>query len=254
MVNQKYVLLNESLKALSDGSINLLIEKGAAGFSKSYSTIKFLEDKKIDYGFIQSYATPLKFYELLYKYKDKKVIVFDDVQSINNPLIVGMLKNCCWSVIHKKRQVAYYTTSESFAKLKIPEIFDFKANIILIFNNDLREFAPVINRGVKIDLNFSFDEKIEIFKDIQKEAEIDQEVLDYIIKFCDPATKNLSIRTMVILSKLKRNGYDFKMFAREILPFSEEQRAIVEGMKRKKWIETFGRSQATYYRSKARLS
>jgi predicted AAA+ superfamily ATPase len=92
MTNQKYELLNQSLKAVSKGTINLLILKGLAGIGKTYATLKYVKENDINHEYINNYATPLAFYKLIYENRNKKVIIFDDVQSIGDPKIKSMFK------------------------------------------------------------------------------------------------------------------------------------------------------------------
>lgn len=258
----KYILLNESLKAISKNVFNLLILKGSAGFGKSHNTLEFLRKLNIDFAYINAYSTPLKFYELLYLNKDKKIIVFDDVQSIDNPLIINFLKSACWSVLDNNRKISYLSTSEKFEKLNVPIEFDFFANIILIFNDEIKEYAPIINRGVQIDFNFNFNDKIKIFEEYQKKAEIEEEVLKYVQSNCDESTKNLSIRSLVILSKLKREGFDFKLFANEMFKGDEDIKYISELVSKcqsatsacEEWIKQTGKSRRSFFRLKKKLN
>ena len=251
ITNEKYKLLNESLKAISDDKINILILVGEAGMSKTFNTLSFLKEKNTNHRYINSYSTPLSFYEILYKNSDKDIVVFDDISSIGNPLIVSLLKSACWSSNNQKI-VSYYSTSKILETRELPESFDFKARVILIFNKGISGYESIINRGVKIDFNFSFKEKLKIFEEIQQEAEIDQDVFNYVKTNCNEATRNLSIRTLVILSTLKRAGFDFKIFAKEMLSVDEDIE-LLRTMNYKKWREVTGKHTATYYRRKKRF-
>ena len=56
---RKYKLLNESLKAIKDHAIKLLILKGEAGFGKTYTTLKYITQNKLNHIYINTYITPL---------------------------------------------------------------------------------------------------------------------------------------------------------------------------------------------------
>ena len=248
ITNEKYKLLNESLKAISDDKINILILVGEAGMSKTFNTLSFLKEKNVNHRYINSYSTPLSFYEILYKNSDKEIVVFDDISSIGNPLIISLLKSACWSSDNRKI-VSYYSTSKVLETRQLPENFDFKARVILIFNRGLSGYESIINRGVKIDFNFSFQEKLKIFEEIKQEAEIEDDVFNYVKVNCNEATKNLSIRTLVIFSTLKRSGFDFKIFAKEMLS-TDEEIELLRTMNYKEWSEVTGKNIRTYYRKK----
>lgn len=219
--------------------------------SKTFNTIKYLKENNVNYKYINSYATPLSFYEILYKNSGKEVVVFDDVCSIANPLIISMLKSACWTSDGKKI-VSWYSTSSVLDQRGLPPNFEFNANVILILNEQIKGYNAIINRGVKIDFNFNFQEKLKIFEELMESANISQEVLDYVKSNCNEATGNLSVRSLVILSDLKEGKYDFKMFADEILG-KDEEKEILLTLGAKEWSEETGHHIRTYYKKRKRL-
>lgn len=249
---RKYKLLNESLKAIKDHAIKLLILKGEAGFGKTYTTLKYITQNKLNHIYINTYITPLAFYKLLYKNRNRKVLVFDDLHGVNDPKIKAMFKSICWENKGRERIVNYYSTTPLLKSEEIPPSFKFNSSVVLIFNKNLFDFETIVNRGISIDFKFSFKEKIEIFEHFQKDANIEKEVLDYVKKKCGPATQNLSIRTLVILSDLKRKNYDFKIFAKEILKVDEDVNELIK-LSATEWNTKTGLSRATYYRNKKKL-
>ena len=252
ITNEKYKLLKESLKAIKRGDINILTLLGSAGMGKTYTTLKDLKEEKISYEYINSYATPLSFYKLLYKNRKKDVIIFDDLMGVSNPLVLSMLKAACW-VSDGKRIVSYHSTSSKLDLEELPESFEFDTNVVLIFNKPIQGYEPITNRGITINFNFNYLEKIKIFEDLKVDAKIEEDVLDYIKLNCNDATKNLSVRTLVILSNLKRSGSDFKSFAKEILPFDEDKELLIK-LSAEKWSETTGMHRATYFRYKKKYN
>jgi hypothetical protein len=261
MVNKKYELLDKSLDAITKDVFNLLVCSGDYGMGKSHRIKKYVDDKKIDYAYIQSYATPLKFYQLLYENRDKELIIFDDVNSIDNSIIVGLLKSACWEVLKGGRKVEYHTTSKIMEEKALPESFELNANIVLIFNDKYEGYGPIINRGVCLDFDFSFEDKMVIFDDLMasgETSELDSEIVEYVRKSCSKATKNLSIRSLVILSRLKKveevKG-DWKMFAEEVfkLDFKKDmlEKIIKKHTKLKdaceEWCGETGLGERTFY-------
>ena len=244
---KKYELLDNSLDAISKGIINLLILKGEPGFSKTYTTLKYAKEKEINYKYINTYATPLSFYKILYENRNKDLLIFDDIQSINDPKIKSILKAACWGSENGKRLVSYYSTSKLMDTNELPESFECTPNILLIFNHDYSGFEPIIDRGVLINFEFSFKEKLEIFELFKEDAKIDNEILDYVKENCNEATKNLSLRSLITLSDLKRKQYDFRLFAEEMLVKDEDFNSLIT-MSEKDWCDDTGKSRATYYR------
>lgn len=256
MKNKKYELLDVSLNAMGRGAFNLLVARGNPGMGKTHRVLSFVKDKKIDYAYIKTYSTPLKFYELLYKNRNKKMIIFDDLSGIGDNKILGMLKSACWSITGEERGVSYYTTSKVFEKLNIPEQFKVKASIVLIFNEAIPNFEPILSRGVNIDFDFTFPEKLSIFNDSELSDEIDEEIIEYVDKSCSEATKNLSIRSLVILSNIKRGGFGWEIFADEILKTDEEVQLLLDMVSKylkledacDDWKLKTGKSRSTFMR------
>ncbi len=245
----KYKLLNESLKAIKQGVINLLVLKGEPGFGKTYTTLEYCKNNQISHRYINTYTTPLSFYKLLYENKEKDVIIFDDLSSITDPTIKAMFKSICWGEETKERVIHYYSTTHILKDEGIPESFEFLPRIVLIFNKPPIDFESIINRGVEIAFNFTFKQKLQIFRDVQAEADIAQEILDYVKTECNEATQNLSIRSLIILSKLHNKKYDFELFAKEILKKDEDLNRLIK-LSVADWCQATGQSRRTYYRRK----
>ena len=258
MLSEKYALLEESLQALQKNSINLLCLCGAAGFGKSYTTMKYLEDHNADYAYFNTYSSPLAFYKNLYLNKDKNIIIFDDIQNLDNPVIIAILKAACWGILDNKRVVGWHTTSETFYKLGVDEDFILNANLILIFNDTPKGFEPIINRSINIEFNFTYQEKLQIFQGLN----LDPEILAYVKANCSEATENLSIRTIKILEKLKTDGFDWPKFAKEMLKNNEYGNELVKLVSKyhetkticEEWINATGKSRASFFRLKKKLN
>jgi hypothetical protein len=258
--NPKWTLLEDNINSLILGDMSLLIETGEAGMGKSFRTKQILQ-KNIpkDFMFFNCHITPLEFYAQLFKHKDKKVIVFDDIDSVADNTIIALLKNACWNPEGEERTIKWLTTSLAFLRLKVPDEFTLEAKIILIFNdeNTSKEFKPILSRGIHLPFNFTFEEKMIEFEKIAKETRtIDKEVLKYIREKCNPATTGLSTRAAVILSNKKRSGTDWEGTARVILksdPFKELLIEMINNSSKKmteicsEWCKKTSLSERTFY-------
>lgn len=257
MRNKKYELLNISLNAMEMGAFNLLIARGDPGMGKTHNVLNFVKEKGLDYAYIKTYSTPLKFYEILYKNRHKKMIIFDDLSNIGDIKILGMLKSACWGGDGEDREVSYYTTSKVFEKLKIPNKFKVDASIILIFNGVLPNLDAIVSRGVSINFDFTFADKLSIFKSLGEDSVIDSDIIEYVNKSCSEATKNLSIRSLVILSEIKRKGLKWKTFSDEILKSDEDVELLLSLVTKHpklkeacdEWMEQTGKSRSTFMRT-----
>jgi len=239
------------LKATKEKKINILILVGESGMGKTFPTISFLKQNNVNYKYFNSYTTPLSFYEILYKNSDRDVVMFDDVSSIGNPLIVSLLKSACWTSDGSKI-VSWYSTSKVLEERGLPPSFEFNAGVVLIFNKKAKGYKSIINRGVKIGFNFTFQEKLKIFEELQQSAKISNEVLKYVKTNCNEATQNLSIRTLVILSGLQKGNYDLNLFAKEMLGKDKDKELLLT-LGAKEWSEETGHHIRTYYKKRKRL-
>ena len=261
MGNNKYELLDASLKAMNQGAFNLLIARGNPGMGKTHKILDFVKSEGLDYTYVKTYSTPLRFYELLYKNKDKKIIIFDDLSNLGDPKILGMLKSACWSVLGEDREINYHTTSKAFEKLKIPEQFKVDASIVLIFNNIPPGFEAISNRGVNINFDLKFNDKIVVFKELVDTKDIDEEIIKYVEESCSEATKNLSIRSLVILTDIKKKGFDWMIFAKEMLRADSEVKLLIDLVSNHKkledacteWMKQMGKSRSTFMRTLRRI-
>jgi len=242
-------VLKESLSAIKNSDVNLLILKGEAGFGKTYSTLKYCKENGIDYKSISNYSTPLAFYKLLYENKDKEVLIFDDMSSIADTKIKDMFKAICWANFGEARKVSYYSTTPLLEDNNLPESFDFNPRVVLIFNKQPNEFEAIINRGIDINFFFTFKQKLEFFEEVKEEAKLSQDVLDYVIKNCSKFTQNLSIRTLVTLSELHTKKYDWELIAGEILRVDEVEKDL-STLSAEDWAKKMGKTERTYYRKK----
>jgi len=257
--HKKYKLLEQGLKAITDGTINLLVERGLPGFGKSFMTKQFMDNNKVNYKYINTYSTPLAFYKLLYENRNRQVLVIDDVH-VEDKKIIAILKGACNNLM-KDRIVQWNSTSDILEKYHLPEEFELEANLILILNDDLPGFKPILNRSAFITFDFTFKEKLQIFKDVQEDAGIDVSVTDYVAVNCDNSTENLSIRTLVILSNLKTSDLNWQDFANEML-FQDPNISLLKELVAKshdiksackEWCEETGHHRATFFRKKKLL-
>ena len=230
---------------------------------KSHTTLAYLNENNINHIYLNSYSTPLYFYKLLYENRNRDVIVFDDLEGLGDPKIIAMLKGACWSVNKSNNIVSYYSTSEKLQEHNLPTTFKLKANIILIFNNIPNHFKAVTNRGIKIDFDFDYFEKLEIFNKLFKNtgksvkvSKVSNDILSYIGLNCDPSTENLSLRTLTILSNLQTSGFVWQDFAKEILKPEENKNLLISKVSKcheiqksyQEWNKETGLSRSTFFR------
>jgi hypothetical protein len=253
---------NEYIKMVASGKEKGLLLYGESSLGKSFRVKKVLGElgKKEgeDYFIISGHITPLQFFSKLYLARDK-LVVFDDVNLLENILNLNMLKaalneNSCG-------RVEYYTTHKM--PTGVPASFIFTGQVIILLNgmpNDNEHLRAVENRVLTYHLQFSHEEILRILADIAKQhvegiSEAERlEIVDWIGNNTTEATKNLNIRLyqhLVIFYKW--NKEEWKTLAQDYIKNDEYTLLIIQGLKEKAWCEATGLSRRSYYNYKQKV-
>jgi len=261
-VDKYYVKLHGYLNTLLNSDTSGLIVLGDTGLGKSYQITKYLEKNKANWESITTFASPLELYSKLYEGKDKQVILLDDViRVLDNDVSKGILLTSLWGM-GGKRFVEYNTTS---GKLKVPSRFELKAKIILICNELPAKMDNVLSRVLFYDLSFNYKERIKLIYEIGRLNNIPIEILKFIEQNTSESTRPeyLNLRTPLKFHSIyKTNPDDWKSLCLEQLKIDEDlqiiykllQQDITEKMRVQEFIKLTGKSRASYFRYKAKVS
>jgi len=263
------------IKMVADGINNSLILKSNGGLGKTYVLLKTLNEMGLkngkDYVYVNSYSTPLSFYEFLYHNKDKLIILDDFEGVLNNNIGVSILKSALWSAT-TERTVHYLTTSD---KLTVPNQFTFKGRIIFCLNNGLGnepESKALQSRALFYEINFSYQDTMKViygiakqpYKDLTDEERL--EVANYLKEATDETTDDLNFRTVIKAFDIKVYCKKFKVenwkdlvtdLVRkdEILAVAKQlmMSKLTVGQQINQFYDLTGRSRRTYFRLKKKL-
>jgi len=258
----------EYIKMVAKGYTNGLILKSSGGLGKTYITLTELEkvkeeNQEINIIYMNTYSTPLEFYQFLYKNNNKNtIIILDDFEGIlTNPIGVSILKSAMWS-ISDKRKLNYLTTSD---KRTAPEEFNFDSRMIFLVNSleTNPELEAMITRCLYVELNFSYEQTVKIMYEIAKQPykELSQEerikIMDFIKERSNEATE-LNFRTLIkafdIFRYCKDNKQEWTELIKELLQEDDDLKLIMEIMnlekedRNNKWIRETGKSIRTLQR------
>jgi hypothetical protein len=162
-MNNKIQIYKDYIDMLINNHINSILCYSKAGYGKTYTTINELNNKNVEYIYVSGITTAVALYKLLYDNRNK-IIVIDDVETIfQDDRIINILKAALWKV-GNKRVISYKTSSVVLEDY--PDSFTYNGKIIILANeikgkND-ESFNAVISRCLKYNLNYSFDEIIDI--------------------------------------------------------------------------------------------
>lgn len=251
-------------------SVSLFVVSEHVGISKSHTVISTLNELGLkpeeDYVYFNSYTTPLSFYEFLFKNKDKRVIVLDDLDNcFKNPLICNIVKSATFNITGK-RKIQYLTTS----KLKTaPDEFILNANLIFIANSipNNTMTRAMLSRSLYLEIKLSIqDIKLMLadFVDIQyKNTTREQRKMAYtfLMEQQPEALKEFSIRTLqhiydVILSGVenwKEICLSILSYDEDVLLFLEAEKEATVKERAEKFAQLTGYSLRQYYRIKRKM-
>lgn len=113
---------------INQSELNGLIVKSEGCLYKSFDVCEILKKSKQDFVVLSCNMTPLKFYEFLYKNRQKnKVIVLDNILNCSKSGIIRCMLRCATETTEGRRVVGYHTTT----KLNFPKEFVSESKIIL---------------------------------------------------------------------------------------------------------------------------
>lgn len=270
-IDKYYERMIDFINMAIDGYANCVILKSPFGWGKTFQVLKTLQKRGLkkdkDYAEIKTFSSPLELFNLLYKYKDMKVIVVDDVYGLlTNEAILSILMSATWSV-SGERFVEYNSTT----KKKEIDKFPIKANLIICLNytgiNKLLQ--GLISRSILYDMEKELDyyTKLKILYEIAKKKpndlpkDIRIEIVDYIKDNTNEASE-FSIRTYEHICNIYKysvkSSRDWKELAYGLLGTDSDLELVKELMRSglpvkeqvKEFIERTGKSRATFFRYK----
>ena len=113
------------VRLLARGKSTSLFVVGEGGLGKSRTIQRTLESEGIKPVLVNSHATPMSLYRLLFENRDDKVVWLDDADSIYmNMQILGLLRSATWN---DGERVVTYTSSQL---TDIPNRFVFNGKIV----------------------------------------------------------------------------------------------------------------------------
>jgi hypothetical protein len=169
---------------------------------------------------VKGYSTAKGLYRTLFE-NQKSVIVFDDCDAVlKDPVALNLLKGALDS--YGKRIISWNADMKDD---DLPRSFNFEGRVIFISNMDQDRIDQAIrSRSMMIDLSMTFDQKIDRMEYIAKsdeflpeyDATIKSDALALIRKVGKDA-KEISLRTLIAVSKVRASNKDWKDLATYML-------------------------------------
>jgi hypothetical protein len=212
---------------------------GEGGLGKTYTVTKTLEangfkdisdlgdfqvgsvvNTRKCFTMVKGFSTAKGLYRTLFE-NNKSIIVFDDCDAVlKDPVALNLLKGALDS--YGKRIISW---NADMRDDDLPRSFNFEGRVIFISNMDQDKIDQAIrSRSMMIDLSMTLDQKIDRMEFIAKSAEflpeydakVKQDALD-LIREVKTEAKEISLRTLISVSKIRASNKDWKELATYIL-------------------------------------
>ncbi len=238
-INARFGFVEKLVTMVATGVQPSAVITGEGGLGKTYTVTKTLETngyKDISdladfqvgaiintrkcFTMVKGYSTPKGLYRTLYE-NNKSIIVFDDCDSVlKDPVALNILKSALDS--YGKRIISW---NADMRDEDLPRSFNFEGRVIFISNLDDGKIDQAIrSRSMMIDLSMTTDQKIERMETIANSGEFlpeyDSTIINDalgLIREIKEECKEISLRTLISVSKVRASNKDWKDLATYML-------------------------------------
>ena len=256
---------------LSNSEFYGLLINGKGGLGKTYLSVNYIKKhlNSSEYAYFNGHITPLSIYLNLFENKDKKVIIFDDIDNLlTSGSILGILKGVL-SPVSDKRIVQYHSTTNLMDG--VPAFFEITAKIIIICNSIPRKsklnIDALLSRLLVYKVNYTYSEKkVLLLEYIRGRSDILQKdkvrILKLIKNSIDETTLDLNyrlIQKIIAISSFAHPEHQ-KMMIKSILhkdkDFQDYLSAVKRSRTKKEAVKIYTsesqKSRASFYRIEQR--
>ena len=238
-INQRFSFLDQMVKMVADGTMASVVITGQGGLGKSYTVMKSLDESglinltdlamfeagtkvnlKKAYRVVKGFSTAKGLYRTLFE-ANGMTIVFDDCDSIlKDDVARNLLKGALDS--YSKRYISWMADMRDD---DLPKSFEFTGRIIFVSNMSMDKIDQAIRtRSMCVDLSMTEEQKVERMEVIAKSDEFLPEISNdskekalMFLKKNIGTVPNLSLRSLIQVSKIANRGNDWENLAKYIL-------------------------------------
>jgi len=238
-INQRFGFLEQMVTMIADGTMPSCVITGEGGLGKSYTVLKSLETAGLrnitdlaefqvgqrinlskSYRVVKGFSTAKGLYRTLFE-SNGMTIVFDDCDSIlKDDVARNLLKGALDSF--SKRYISWMADMRDD---DLPKTFEFTGRVIFVSNMPLEKIDQAIRtRCMVVDLSMSESQKLERMEVIAASDEFLPEVSNDskrlalgFLKSQVGKIPNLSLRSLIQVSKIANRGGEWRDFAKYVL-------------------------------------
>jgi hypothetical protein len=238
-INTRFGFVEKLVNMVATGVQPSAVITGEGGLGKTYTVTKTLEangykdisdladfqvgsiiNTRKCFTMIKGFSTAKGLYRTLFE-NNKSIVVFDDCDAVlKDPVALNLLKGALDS--YGKRIISWNADMKDD---DLPRSFEFTGRVIFISNMDQDRIDQAIrSRSMMIDLSMTLDQKIDRMEFIAKsdeflpeyDATIKADALALIRKIKSDC-KEISLRTLIAVSKVRASNKDWKDLATYML-------------------------------------
>lgn len=238
-INTRFGFVEKLVNMVAAGIQASAVVTGEGGLGKTYTVVKTLEAngykdisdladfqtgelvrKSKCFTMVKGYSTAKGLFRTLYE-NNNSVIVFDDCDAVlKDPVALNILKGALDS--YGKRIISW---NADMRDEDLPRSFNFEGRVIFISNMDQDKIDQAIRtRSMMIDLSMTSDQKIDRMEFIASQAEFlpeyemayKKDALEF-IRSIQKEAKELSLRTLISVTKIRASNKDWKDLASYVL-------------------------------------
>lgn len=238
-INTRFGFVEKLVNMVATGVQPSAVITGEGGLGKTYTVTKTLEangykdisdladfqvgsviNSRRCFTMIKGFSTAKGLYRTLFE-NNKSIVVFDDCDAVlKDPIALNLLKGALDS--YGKRIISWNADMKDD---DLPRSFEFTGRVIFISNMDQDRIDQAIrSRSMMIDLSMTLDQKIDRMEFIaaseeflpEYDATIKADALALIRKIKSEC-KEISLRTLIAVSKVRASNKDWKDLATYML-------------------------------------
>jgi len=238
-INTRFGFVEKLVNMVATGVQPSAVITGEGGLGKTYTVTKTLEangfkdisdladfqvgsviNTRKCFTMVKGYSTAKGLYRTLFE-NNKSIVVFDDCDAVlKDPVALNLLKGALDS--YGKRIISWNADMKDD---DLPRSFEFTGRVIFITNMDQDRIDQAIrSRSMMIDLSMTLDQKIDRMEFIAKsdeflpeyDATVKADALK-LIRSIKTECKEISLRTLIAVSKIRASNKDWKDLASYML-------------------------------------
>jgi len=243
-VDDYYSTLDTYTRMAARGEQNGVIVVGRPGIAKSYQIEETLKDEVErndstcwNYCIRAGYVSPMALYETLYENQaEGNVLVLDDVDGVaDHDTAASLLKGALEGQGSSEKRMVEWDSNSNKLGDDVPSSFEFRGTIIMVFNevpDGNEHFHAVKSRSMHYDLKFTFEERMQLIKEVAKAPytgltyDDRMEVANWLIEYTTSEMDNVDLRSLFKCFDLRKSsvleGDEWKLHAAEQLGISKD--------------------------------